>query len=201
MLEEKTKIKEKLEKRLNSIKGLQRGIEEKGTSNILLKFLQSVRDELAKYFHDKELDEKAPQRAKGAPRSARLELVQWQAARNASAYVIAMEEAERDADHLQMVEDMIQEVVQGKYGPAHAENSVGVGKLLEDLVELHRSWGRFVLGKWTQEDLDLSCFLEDPKARRPCFPSSALQQASAGEQPRANGYVSPPALSGKGSGR
>jgi len=127
-----------LETRKETIIGLQNTMSEKGTSDVLLKFLQRIRNQLNNYFHDRDLVDES-----------------------AKSFEEAMGELERDSEQLDMVQDMIREVIKGKFGVELLERSREVGFLLQDLVHLRRSAGSLVADGLVADDVNIRKFLQD----------------------------------------
>lgn len=107
-----------------------------------------------------------------------------------------MEELERDSQQLDMVQEMIREVIQGKFGPELRDRSREVGFLLQDVVNLHRGAGSFAADGWVAHDFDIKKFLKDA-APLICPSTAGMKPVATGRTP---GTSTPPALTnGRGS--
>jgi len=125
-------------------------MDEKGTSDVLLKFLQSIRNQLNTHFHERELEKDTGTMTQPSGTKSEVD----------SPFERAMVELENDSKHLDMVQDLIREVIQGKYGLELMERSREVGFLLQDLVHLHRSAGSLIADGWIEDDVNIKKFLQ-----------------------------------------
>merc|ERR1712113_1316723 len=146
-LTNKRDAREKCRKRVETVREYSRNAtNSSSTSDELLSYLQRMQTEIAEYFHrDREKDKEYEKKTQDA-------------------YGTFKVESERDENFLTDMEVRTRELVANASADARRpDRAKHMQAILQDLINLQRSWNSLLEDRWLKEDLECDCFWKGAK--------------------------------------
>jgi len=155
-LDEKIRLKGQLQNRYRTVKDLSEAtIRARATSDVLLNFLTEQKKEFFEYFEGKRPEQE---------------------------FTMSMQELENDNIFLQRLEAKTKAftaaVINETGESNHESRAAHIRDILQDLLDVHRSWSSLLADRWVKDDLDLACFFS-----RAAKPKQTRTAVAAGGSP------------------